>query len=168
MAKHFNIGDEVALSGVVRLLDVGGPNTVTIELHATGQRITVMADSTSVELVARAKGGAGFTKALKGQTGTAHSRSRIGIAAFIASYALSTACRPRRNGGDGGAGRGDARPPLPVAGGVYAGGSRQRARVIFALLGRPIKRRMTLTDHFRGHPGEADRRLAHSPSLDCP
>ena len=49
-ARRFDIGDEVALHGIVRLLDVGGPGTVTIEIAATGQRMTVMADSTSVEL----------------------------------------------------------------------------------------------------------------------
>ena len=69
MPKRFGIGDEVALTGVVRLLDVGGPNTVTIELHATGQRITVMADSTYVELVAKEKGGQVFTRAPKGRQG---------------------------------------------------------------------------------------------------
>ena len=55
------------MRGIVRLLDVGGPNTVTVELHSTGQRITVMADSTYAELVAKAKGGQGFTKAPKGR-----------------------------------------------------------------------------------------------------
>ena len=34
-ARRFEIGDEVALRGSVRLLDVGGPGTVTIEIEAT-------------------------------------------------------------------------------------------------------------------------------------
>ena len=34
--RRFDIGDEVALRGIVRLLDVGGPGTVTIEIAATG------------------------------------------------------------------------------------------------------------------------------------
>ena len=41
--RRFDISDEVR--GIVRLLDVGGPGAVTIEITATGQRIT-MADST--------------------------------------------------------------------------------------------------------------------------
>ena len=70
MPKRFNIGDEVALHGIVRLLDVASLGTITIELHSTGQRITVMADSTYVELVvAKARGVAGFTKAPKGRQG---------------------------------------------------------------------------------------------------
>ena len=69
MPKRFSIGDEVALHGIVRLFDVGGPNTVTIELHSTGQRITVTVNSTGVELLAKAKGGAGFTKAPRGPPG---------------------------------------------------------------------------------------------------
>ena len=73
MPKRFSIGDEVALHGIVRLLDGGGPNTVTIELHSTGQRITVMVHSTGVELVARAKSGAGFTKGAERPAGQTHS-----------------------------------------------------------------------------------------------
>ena len=42
--KRFEIGDEVALRGIVRLLDVAGPGTVTIEIAATGQRLTVMSE----------------------------------------------------------------------------------------------------------------------------
>ena len=56
--RRFDIGDEVALRGIVRLLDVGGTGTVTIEIAATGQRMTVMADSTGVELVCKGQGGA--------------------------------------------------------------------------------------------------------------
>jgi hypothetical protein len=67
MRRRFDIGDEVALRGIVRLLDVGGPGTLTIEIAATGQRMTVMADSTGVELVAKDKGGQGFSKAPKGR-----------------------------------------------------------------------------------------------------
>ena len=55
--RRFDIGDEVALRGIVRLLDVGGTGTVTIEIAVTGQRMTVMADSTGVELVAKGKAG---------------------------------------------------------------------------------------------------------------
>jgi hypothetical protein len=33
--SRFDIGDEVTLRGIVRLLDVGGPNTVTVELRST-------------------------------------------------------------------------------------------------------------------------------------
>ena len=55
--RRFDIGDQVALRGIVRLLDVGGPGTVTIEIAGTGQRMTVMADSTHVELVAKGKQG---------------------------------------------------------------------------------------------------------------
>jgi hypothetical protein len=46
---------------------VGGPGTVTIEIAATGQRMTVMADSTSVELVAKGKAGQGFARVPKGR-----------------------------------------------------------------------------------------------------
>ena len=55
--KRFEIGDEVALRGIVRLLDVAGPGTVTVEIAATGQRLTVMSESTGVELVAKGKAG---------------------------------------------------------------------------------------------------------------
>jgi hypothetical protein len=67
--SRFDIGDEVSLRGIVRLLDVSGPGTVTIEIAATGQRMTVMADSTGVELVEWGKAGQGFTKAPKGRQG---------------------------------------------------------------------------------------------------
>lgn len=62
----FGIGDEVALRGAVRLVDAAGKGTVTVELHSTGQRITVLAESSFLELVSKAKGGQGFTKAPKG------------------------------------------------------------------------------------------------------
>ncbi len=68
MPASFGIGAEVALLGTVRLVDAAGDVTVPIELHGTGQRVTVMANSTYVELVAKAKGGKGFTKAPKGLT----------------------------------------------------------------------------------------------------
>lgn len=58
MAKRprspFDVGDEVCLRGVVRLLDVAGEGTVTIEIHATGQRVTVSATAGSIELVSKA------------------------------------------------------------------------------------------------------------------
>jgi len=57
MPARFGIGDEVLLRGTVKLLNAAGEGTVTIELHGTGQRLTVMASSTYVELVAKAKGG---------------------------------------------------------------------------------------------------------------
>ncbi len=53
------------MHGIVLLLDVGGPGTVTVEISATGQRMTVMADATAVELIAKGKAGQGFTKAPK-------------------------------------------------------------------------------------------------------
>jgi hypothetical protein len=65
--RRFDIGDEVQLRGIVRLLDVGGYGTMTIEIAATGQRMTVMADSTGVELVAKGKAGQAFTKVPKGR-----------------------------------------------------------------------------------------------------
>ena len=65
MPARFGIGDEVTLRGTVRLIDAAGDGTVTIELHGTGQRVTVMASSTYVELVAKAKGGQGAPKGLK-------------------------------------------------------------------------------------------------------
>jgi hypothetical protein len=67
--RRFDIGDEVALQGIVRLLDVGGPGTVTIEIAATGHRMTILADSTHVELVAKGKAGQAFTKQPKGKQG---------------------------------------------------------------------------------------------------
>ena len=66
MAARFGIGDEVTLRGSVRLVDAGGPGTLTIELRSNGQRVTVLASSSFVELVQKAKGGMGFTKAPKG------------------------------------------------------------------------------------------------------
>jgi hypothetical protein len=66
MPPKFGVGDEVSLRGTVRLVDVAGEGMVTIELQSTGHRVTVMANSTGVELVEKAKGGKGFTKAPKG------------------------------------------------------------------------------------------------------
>jgi hypothetical protein len=34
--RWFDINDEAALRGILRLLDVGGPGTVAIEIAATG------------------------------------------------------------------------------------------------------------------------------------
>jgi len=50
------LGDEVNVKGIVRLIDVAGPGTITIELLATGtaQRITVREDNDEVELVGKA------------------------------------------------------------------------------------------------------------------
>lgn len=67
--KRFDIGDEVCLFGTVRLVDAAGDGTVTVELGATGQRVTVQADSSFVLLQAKAKAGAGFSKAPKGRQG---------------------------------------------------------------------------------------------------
>jgi hypothetical protein len=39
---------------------------VTIEIKGTGQRVTMMAQSTYIDLVEKAKGGKGFTRAPKG------------------------------------------------------------------------------------------------------
>jgi hypothetical protein len=50
--KRFGIGDQVALHGIVRLVDVAGEDTVTIELLATGHRVTIRADSGHVDLIA--------------------------------------------------------------------------------------------------------------------
>jgi hypothetical protein len=54
--RPFDIGDEVCLKGTVRLLDVGGPGSVTVEIHATAtaQRITVSETSGGIELVGKA------------------------------------------------------------------------------------------------------------------
>jgi hypothetical protein len=54
--RRFGIGDEVNVKGIVRLIDVAGPGTITIELLATGtaQRITVREDNDEVELVGKA------------------------------------------------------------------------------------------------------------------
>jgi hypothetical protein len=54
--RRFDIGDEVALRGAVRLLDLGGPGTVTVEIAATGQRMTVMADSKRAQEIGRLYG----------------------------------------------------------------------------------------------------------------
>ena len=42
--RRFNIGDEVCIRGVVCLLDAAGVGTVTIEIHATEQRVTLRED----------------------------------------------------------------------------------------------------------------------------
>lgn len=70
MAKQpprFAIGDEISLRGIVRLVDAAGEGTVTVEVSATGQRITLAAASSHIELVVKAKRGEGFTKAPKGR-----------------------------------------------------------------------------------------------------
>jgi len=41
----------------VRLLDVAGPGSVTVELLSTGQRITISESSGGIELVAEAPKG---------------------------------------------------------------------------------------------------------------
>jgi hypothetical protein len=71
MSKHrrFDLGDEVVLQGVVRLIDAGGPGSVTIEVQATGQRITIDEGSAFVALVAKAKPETAFAKAPKGRQG---------------------------------------------------------------------------------------------------
>ena len=51
MPAKFSIGDEVALRGTVKLLDVAGDGTITVSLHGTGTRITLWVDSTSIDLV---------------------------------------------------------------------------------------------------------------------
>jgi hypothetical protein len=66
MPSRFGIGDTVRLQGEVRLVDAAGEGTVTIEIKGTGQRVTVMAQSAFIDLVEKAKGGKGFTKAPKG------------------------------------------------------------------------------------------------------
>ena len=66
MPAKFGIGDQVCLQGEVRLVDAAGEGTVTIEIKGTGQRVTMMAQSTYIDLVEKAKGGKGFTKAPKG------------------------------------------------------------------------------------------------------
>ena len=64
---RFDIGDEVALRGIVRLLDVGGTGKVTIEIAVTGQRMTVMANSTERRTCCKGQGGRGFAEAPKGR-----------------------------------------------------------------------------------------------------
>jgi hypothetical protein len=66
MPAKYGIGDQVCLQGEVRLVDAAGEGTVTIEIKGTGQRVTMMAQSTYIDLVEKAKGGKGFTKAPKG------------------------------------------------------------------------------------------------------
>jgi len=53
--RPFDIGDEVCLKGTVRLLDVGGPGSVTVEIHATAtaQRVTVSETSGGIQLIAK-------------------------------------------------------------------------------------------------------------------
>ena len=74
--RRFDIGDEVTLHGIVRLLDAAGPGTVTVEISATGQRMTVQELATGLDLVAKGKADA-FTKGPKRPAAKAHSRSRI-------------------------------------------------------------------------------------------
>lgn len=58
--KRFDIGDEVSLHGIVRLLDAGGEGTVTIEVLASGTRLTVMADFDAYRFCSQGQGRAGF------------------------------------------------------------------------------------------------------------
>jgi hypothetical protein len=57
--RPFDIGDEVCLKGTVRLLDLAGPGSVTVEIHATAtaQRITVSETARGIELIAKAPKG---------------------------------------------------------------------------------------------------------------
>ena len=48
------------------MVDAGGDGTVTIALQSTGHRVTIMADSSYVDLVGEAKRES-FTKAPKGR-----------------------------------------------------------------------------------------------------
>jgi hypothetical protein len=66
--SRFDIGDEVALRGVVRLLNAAGDGTVTVELTGSGLRHTLREDSSFIELVAKGKADA-FRKAPKGRQG---------------------------------------------------------------------------------------------------
>jgi hypothetical protein len=66
MPARCGIGDDVSLHGTVKLVDAAGDGTVTIEIKGTGQRVTMMAQSTYIDLVEKAKGGKGFTRAPKG------------------------------------------------------------------------------------------------------
>ncbi len=51
MAANFSVGDQVALRWLVSLVDKAGENTVTIELQATGQRVTLQVDSSFIDHV---------------------------------------------------------------------------------------------------------------------
>ncbi len=64
--KRFAVGDDVTLRGLVRLIDAAGHGTLTIELLATGNRVTLYGDSGHVDLVAPAKRES-FTKAPRGR-----------------------------------------------------------------------------------------------------
>ncbi|GLS29312.1 hypothetical protein SAMN04488498_113116 [Mesorhizobium albiziae] len=66
--RRFDIGDEVALRGVVRLLDAAGDGTVTVELAGSGLRYTLRENSSFIELVAKGKADA-FMKSPKGRQG---------------------------------------------------------------------------------------------------
>jgi hypothetical protein len=66
MPAKYGVGDTVCLQGEVRLVDAAGEGTVTVEIKGTGQRVTLMAQSSYIELVEKAKGGKGFIKAPKG------------------------------------------------------------------------------------------------------
>jgi len=65
--RRFDLGDEVVLQGVVRLIDAGGPGSVTIEVQATGQRVTIAEGSAFVSLVGKANPETAFAKAPKGR-----------------------------------------------------------------------------------------------------
>jgi hypothetical protein len=66
MPAKYGIGDQVCLQGEVRLVDAAGEGTVTIEIKSTGQRVTMMAQSTYIELVEKAKGGKGSPRRRRG------------------------------------------------------------------------------------------------------
>jgi len=51
--RRFNVGDEVTVSGIVRMVDADGGGTITIEL-GTGLRVTLREESAALELVKRA------------------------------------------------------------------------------------------------------------------
>ncbi len=55
MAAKLSVGDDATLHGVVRLVGWAGDGTVTIELEATGQRLTVRANSRFMDLAGRAQ-----------------------------------------------------------------------------------------------------------------
>jgi hypothetical protein len=55
MPARFGIGDQVCLQGEVKLVDAAGDGTVTIEIKGTGQRVTMLAQSTYIDLLEKAK-----------------------------------------------------------------------------------------------------------------
>ena len=85
MPARFGIGDEVTLRGTVRLIDAAGDGTVTIELHGTGQRVTVMASSTYASRCPSGKSAMSPADAL-----ASHGR---GFAAAVRALALCSATR---------------------------------------------------------------------------